>query len=81
MFQHTSFRTKLFVGSFSAAAVSLLVVGALLSYQVRERQRDAIQQRLTDEARLIADLISSAALARCRTDGPRPAPVSIRSRS
>ena len=60
MFAHTSFRTKLFVGSVSAAAVSLLVVSVLLSYQVRQRQRDTIEQRLTDEARLIADLLSSA---------------------
>jgi two-component system phosphate regulon sensor histidine kinase PhoR len=56
---HTSFRTKLFVASVSAAAVSLLVVAMLLSYQVRERQREAIEQRLTDEVRLIADLLSS----------------------
>jgi two-component system phosphate regulon sensor histidine kinase PhoR len=59
VFLHTSFRTKLFVASVSAAAVSLLVVATLLSYQVRERQREAIEQRLTDEARLIADLLSS----------------------
>ena len=59
MFLHTSFRTKLFVASVSAAAVSLLVVAMLLSYQVRERQRHAIEQRLTDEVRLIADLLSS----------------------
>jgi two-component system phosphate regulon sensor histidine kinase PhoR len=59
VFLHTSFRTKLFVASVSAAAVSLLVVAMLLSYQVRERQRDAIGQRLTDEVRLIADLLSS----------------------
>jgi two-component system phosphate regulon sensor histidine kinase PhoR len=59
VFLHTSFRTKLFVASVSAAAVSLLVVAMLLSYQVRERQRDAIEQRLTDEVRLIADLLSS----------------------
>ena len=59
MFLHTSFRTKLFVASVSAAAVSLLVVAMLLSYQVRERQRAAIEQRLTDEVRLIADLLVS----------------------
>jgi two-component system phosphate regulon sensor histidine kinase PhoR len=61
VFLHTSFRTKLFVASVSAAAVSLLVAAVLLSWQVRERQRAAIEQRLTDEARLIADLLSSAA--------------------
>ncbi len=57
---HTSFRTKVFVASVAAAAVSLAVVALLLSWQVRDRQRVAITQRLTDEARLIADLIASA---------------------
>jgi len=57
---HISFRTKLFVASIAAAGVSLAVVALLLSWQVRDRQREAIAQRLTDEARLIADLISAA---------------------
>ena len=43
-----------------AAAVSLLIASLLLSAQVRERQRSAITQRLTDEARLIADLLAAA---------------------
>jgi two-component system phosphate regulon sensor histidine kinase PhoR len=54
------FRTQVFVGSLVASAVSLLVAALLLSFQVRERQRAAITQRLTDEARLIADLLSDA---------------------
>jgi two-component system phosphate regulon sensor histidine kinase PhoR len=54
------FRTKVFVGSLVASAVSLLVVALLLSVQIRERQRAAITQRLTDEAHLIADLLSDA---------------------
>ena len=60
MFLNTSFRTKIFVASVSAAAVSLVVVALLLSSQVRQRERGAIQQRLTDEARLIADLLTTA---------------------
>jgi two-component system phosphate regulon sensor histidine kinase PhoR len=56
----TRFRTKLFISSLVAAAVSLTVASLLLSEQVRERQRAAITQRLTDEARLIADLLSAA---------------------
>jgi two-component system phosphate regulon sensor histidine kinase PhoR len=56
----TSFRTKVFVASVAAAGVSLVVAALLLSWQVRDRQRDAITQRLTDEARLIADLMASA---------------------
>jgi two-component system phosphate regulon sensor histidine kinase PhoR len=54
------FRTKVFVGSLVASAVSLLVVALLLSFQIRERQRAAITQRLTDEAHLISDLLSDA---------------------
>ena len=56
----TSFRTKVFVASVAAAAASLAVAALLVSWQVRERQRAAITQRLTEEARLIADLLSSA---------------------
>ena len=60
MFLTTSFRTKIFVASVSAAAVSLVVVALLLTAQVRQRERGAIQQRLTDEARLIAGLLTTA---------------------
>jgi two-component system phosphate regulon sensor histidine kinase PhoR len=54
------FRTKVFVGAVAVAAVSLLAMAALVSVQVRARQRVLIAQRLTDEARLIADLLASA---------------------
>ena len=53
-------RTRLFLSSLLAAAVALLVAALLLSWQIRERQREAIAQRLTDEARLIADLLGTA---------------------
>jgi two-component system phosphate regulon sensor histidine kinase PhoR len=56
----TSFRTKVFVGSVVAAAVSLVTLAVLLSWQVRSQQRSALEQRLTDEARLIAELLSQA---------------------
>jgi two-component system phosphate regulon sensor histidine kinase PhoR len=54
------FRTKVFVGSFVAAGVSLLALAVLMSWQVRERQRAAIEQRLTDQAHLIAELLARA---------------------
>ena len=63
---NTTFRAKMFVASVSAAGVSLVVVALLLSAQARGRERDAIQRRLTDEARLIADLLAPAATV----DGP-----------
>jgi two-component system phosphate regulon sensor histidine kinase PhoR len=56
----TRFRTKIFITSVAVGAVSLLVSSLLLSGQVRERQSAAITQRLTDEARLIADLLAAA---------------------
>ena len=56
----TSFRTKVFVASVVAAAVSLVALAALLSWQVRSQQRSALEQRLADEARLIAELLSQA---------------------
>jgi two-component system phosphate regulon sensor histidine kinase PhoR len=55
-----TFRTKVFLASVTAAAVALLIAALLLSWQVRERQRDAVSQRLTQEARLIADLLAAA---------------------
>jgi two-component system phosphate regulon sensor histidine kinase PhoR len=55
----TSFRAKLFIGSVAAATVSLLVASLLLSWEARERQRDAIERRLSDEARAVADVISA----------------------
>src|SRR5690348_8019959 len=56
----TRFRTKLFVASVAAAALSLLVAALLLSSELAARQRAAIEQRLTDEAHLIADLLAAA---------------------
>jgi len=56
----TSFRTKVFVGSVLAAAVSLVAVATLLSWQASARQRSALEGRLADEARLIAELLSQA---------------------
>jgi two-component system phosphate regulon sensor histidine kinase PhoR len=56
----TSFRTKVFIASVVAAAVSLIALAALISWQVRSQQRSALERRLADEARLIAELLSQA---------------------
>jgi two-component system phosphate regulon sensor histidine kinase PhoR len=66
---HPRFRTKVFVGAVAAATVSLLVAALLLSWEVRSRQRQAIEERLTTEARAVASLLPAesadpAALAR-----------------
>jgi two-component system phosphate regulon sensor histidine kinase PhoR len=57
------FRWKVFIGAMAAAAISLLVLALLLSWQVRAEQRALIERQLTDEARLIADLFSSITAA------------------
>jgi len=54
------FRTKVFVGAFAAAALSLLALAGLMAWQVRERQRTTIERHLSDEAYLAADLLSKA---------------------
>ncbi len=54
------FRTKVFIGAFAAAALSLLALAGLMAWQVRERQRAAIERHLSDEAYLTADLLSKA---------------------
>ena len=46
----TSFRTKIFIASVIAAAISLVALAAVLSWQVQEQQRSALERRLTDEA-------------------------------
>src|SRR5688572_23689977 len=65
---HPRFRTKVFVGSVVAATISLLVASLLLSWEVRSRQRQAIEERLSNEARAVAGLLpadgNAAALTR-----------------
>jgi two-component system phosphate regulon sensor histidine kinase PhoR len=48
------FRTKIFIGSVVAAIVSLLASEQWLSRQVREERQEALVQRLTAEANLVA---------------------------
>ena len=55
----TSFRTRVFIGSFAAAVVSLVILAALLAWQVDRRQQATIERHLTDEARLIAALLAA----------------------
>jgi two-component system phosphate regulon sensor histidine kinase PhoR len=54
------FRTKVFVGAFTAAALSLLALAGLMVWQVRQGERASIERHLSDEARLIADLLAKA---------------------
>ncbi len=54
------FRTKVFIGAFAAAALSLLALAGLMAWQVRQAQRTTIERHLIDEAYLTADLLSKA---------------------
>jgi len=54
------FRTKVFIASLATAAVSVLVAAALLSWQVRDRQRQTIEERITKDALLVAELLSGS---------------------
>jgi two-component system, OmpR family, phosphate regulon sensor histidine kinase PhoR len=55
----TSFRTRVFIGSFAAAVVSLFILAVLLAWQVDRRVQGTIERHLTDEARLIASLLAA----------------------
>ena len=57
---NTRFRTKVFFAALGAATVSLLVAATLISWQAREQQRSAIQERLVNESLLIAELLSQS---------------------
>jgi two-component system phosphate regulon sensor histidine kinase PhoR len=56
----TGFRTKVFIGAFAAAALSLLALASLMAWQVRQGERAGIERHLSDEAYLAADLLSKA---------------------
>jgi two-component system phosphate regulon sensor histidine kinase PhoR len=55
-----SVRLKLFIGSMAAAAFAVLTMALLVPWQLRTQERTVIERRLTDESKLIADLLASA---------------------
>ena len=65
----TGFRIKVFLAAIAAATVALLVGALLLSWQVRERQRAAIERRLMDEAIAIAMQLPAAPTTPAALDG------------
>lgn len=62
------FRTKLFFAALATAVIALAVAGALFADSMRRRLDERIEQTLTAEARLAADLLSRGALG--ATDAP-----------
>ena len=55
-----SVRLKLFIGSMAVAVFAVMTMALLVPWQLRTQERTVIERRLTDESKLIADLLSSA---------------------
>ena len=53
-----SFRTKIFLTALAAAAMAVLVATALVSWSVRRDLEQRIEQQLTVEARMAAEILS-----------------------
>jgi two-component system phosphate regulon sensor histidine kinase PhoR len=54
------FRTRVFLASIAGAAAALGIMTLLMAGQLRGEERLMIERRLTDQARLIAELLSHA---------------------
>jgi len=54
------FRTKIFASALAVAAAALAIATIIIAWELRRDERATIEQRLTEEARLIADLLSEA---------------------
>jgi two-component system phosphate regulon sensor histidine kinase PhoR len=58
-----SFRAKIFTASLVVAAAALALATILIAWEVRQAEHGLIEQRLRDQALLIADLLSRNTLA------------------
>jgi two-component system phosphate regulon sensor histidine kinase PhoR len=54
---NVGFRTKVFVAAIGVAAAALALVTAILAWELRSEERSAIEQRLRDQAMLVAELL------------------------
>ena len=52
------FRTKLFIASVAVAAAALVIATIIIALELRREERAFIERRLTDQALLIAELLS-----------------------
>jgi two-component system, OmpR family, phosphate regulon sensor histidine kinase PhoR len=52
------FRTKLFVASLGVAAAALAIATVIIAWELRREERASIERRLTDQAILIAELLT-----------------------
>ena len=53
-----TFRTKLFAVALGVAAAALAMATLIIAWELRRDERGAIERRLTDQARLIAELLA-----------------------
>jgi two-component system phosphate regulon sensor histidine kinase PhoR len=53
------FRTKVFMASLAAAAAALVLITGIVAIDLRSEQRGAIEHRLIDQSKLIAELVSA----------------------
>ena len=52
------FRTKIFITSLAVAAAALTIAAVMIAWELRTEERSLIEGRLTDQASLIAELLS-----------------------
>src|SRR5690606_15003823 len=52
------FRTKVFLAALAAAAAALSIATVIIAWELRAEERAFIERRLTDQAVLIAELLS-----------------------
>jgi two-component system phosphate regulon sensor histidine kinase PhoR len=55
-----SFRTRIFAASVTVAAAALALATVIIAWELRREERALIEQRLRDQTRLIAELLSQS---------------------
>ncbi|MBI2186638.1 MAG: PAS domain-containing protein [Acidobacteria bacterium] len=63
------FRTRIFAASLAVAAAALALATVIIAWELRREERAFIEQRLRDQTRLIAELLSSGATTGADLEG------------
>jgi len=58
-----SFRTRIFAASLAVAAAALALATVIIAWELRREERALIEQRLRDQTRLIAEMLSQSGAA------------------
>jgi len=64
-----SFRTRIFAASLAVAAAALAFATVIIAWELRREERALIEQRLRDQTRLVAELLSQRTAAGADLDG------------